>query len=59
MLIIEGHLPYYFLCSVYLGLQYPVPCRILRSDLLSAAVIGVQPILIIEVGTHWEQVKGH
>ena len=33
-------------------------CRILRSVLLSAAVIGVQPVLIIEVGTHWQQVKG-
>ena len=28
-------------------------CRILLSVLLSAAVIGVQPVLIIEVGTHW------
>ena len=33
-------------------------CRILRSVLLSAAVIVVQPVLIIEVGTHWRQVKG-
>ena len=34
-------------------------CRILRSVLLSAAVIGVQPVLIIEVGTHWRQVKSY
>ena len=33
-------------------------CRILCSVLLSAAVIGVRPVLIIEVGTHWRQVKG-
>ena len=33
-------------------------CRILRSVLLSAAVIGVRPVLIIEVGTLWRQVKG-
>ena len=32
-------------------------CRILRSVLLSAAAIGVQPVLIIEVGIHWRQVK--
>ena len=35
-----------------------VPCRILRSVLLSAAVIVVRPVLVIEVGTHWRQVKG-
>ena len=35
-----------------------VACRILRTVLLSAAVNGVQPVLIIEVGTHWRQVKG-
>ena len=34
------------------------PCRILRSVLLSAAVIRVRPVLIIRVGTHWRQVKG-
>ena len=33
-------------------------CRILRSVLLSAAVIVVQPVLIIEVGTHWQRVMG-
>ena len=33
-------------------------CRILRSVLLSAAVIVVRPVLIIEVGTHWKLVKG-
>ena len=34
------------------------PCRILCSVLLSAAVIVVRPVLIIEVDTHWRQVKG-
>ena len=33
-------------------------CRILRLVLLSAAVIVVRPVLITEVGTHWQQVKG-
>ena len=34
-------------------------CRILRSVLLSGVVIGVRPVLIIEVGTHWRQVKSY
>ena len=33
----------------YIRLQCTGPCRILRSVLLSAAVIGVHPVLIIEV----------
>ena len=36
----------------------PYPCRILCSVLLSAAVIMVRLVLIIEVGTNWRQVKG-
>ena len=36
----------------------PWLCRILRSVLLTAAVIVVRPVLIIEVGTHWWQMKG-
>ena len=38
-------------CTVY-------SCRILRSVLLIAAVIRLRPVLIIQVGTHWQQVKG-
>ena len=34
------------------------PCRILCSVLLSLVVIVVRPVLIIQVGTHLQQVKG-
>ena len=45
-------------CTLHLTLRqctihYSSPFRI-----LSAAVIGLWPVLIIEVGTHWQQVKG-
>ena len=46
----------------YTHIQYPThiynTCRILRSVLQSAAVIVVRPVLIIEVCSHWQQVKG-
>ena len=50
--------------KIYLYLYLPknvylsISCRILRSVLLTAAVIVVRPVLIIEVDTHWRQVKG-
>ena len=40
------------------GVTITLTCRILCSVLLSAAVIVVRTVLIIEFGTHWQQVKG-
>ena len=55
-----SHVTCFFLqfFSFFFFYKVVMPCRILHSFLLSAAVIGVQPVLIIEVGTHWQQVKG-